>query len=61
MTYYCLARNLPANRHQGYPTNVPKVALSKEETGGRRERRSERIEAEGRIENRNMECSDFEG
>ena len=40
------ARNLPANRHQGCPTNVPKVALLKKETGRRRERRSERIKAE---------------
>ena len=40
------AGNLPANRHQGCPTNVPKVTLSKEETGGKRERKSEKIEAE---------------
>ena len=39
------AKNLPASRHQGCLTNVPEVALSKEETGGKREKRSRRIEA----------------
>ena len=40
------ASNLPANRQQGCLTNVPKVTLSKEETGGKREKRNKRIEAE---------------
>ena len=39
------AKNLPARRHQGCPTNVPVVTRSKEETGVRREMRHKRIEA----------------
>ena len=38
-------KNFPVNRHQGCPSNVPKVTLSKEEAGGRREKRTKRIKA----------------
>ena len=55
------ARNLPANQQQGCPTIVPKVTLSKEETGRKREEEQEDRGEKRRIENRSVECSDFEG
>ena len=55
------AKNLPANRPQECPTNVPEVILSKEETGGEREEEQEVRGGKGRIENRSLECSDFQG